>query len=98
MQMEKCSSAVQSLLKIAGINLRRACSKSIATSNLKSANIYQFSVRVQYVLTVRFYIILHDKLDIPAPQRADKASFMKVASIYNSYRHSRFSFYNGVLY
>jgi len=28
---------------------------------------------------------------------ADKASFMKVASIYNDYGHSSFSLYNGVL-
>lgn len=27
--------------------------------------------------------MLHDKLDIPMPRRADKASFLKIVSIYN---------------
>jgi len=35
--------------------------------------------------------------DTSAPRRADKAFFMKVASIYNDYGHSTFSLYNGVL-
>lgn len=52
---------------------------------------------MRFYITVRFYIILHDKLDTPASRQADKASFMKVASIYNDYGHSSFSLYNGVL-
>lgn len=53
--------------------VKELTSKSTATSNLKSANIYQFAVpRAVTVLTIRFYIISHDRLD-DTPSRENEA-------------------------